>query len=85
MVLLFNCSSLNWKKLSFGGLWVLVVVLAVATFVEKSFGTDFVVRYVYHSWWFVLLWGWVAFSGSDVGHDIDGQAAAEQLFATGVR
>lgn len=54
---------MNWKKLSFGGLWVLVFVLAAATFVEKSFGTDFVVRYVYHSWWFVLLWGWVAFSG----------------------
>lgn len=54
---------MNWKKLSFGGLWVLVFVLAAVTFVEKSFGTDFVVRYVYHSWWFVLLWGWVAFSG----------------------
>lgn len=63
MVLLFNCRSMNWKKFSFGGLWGLVVVLAAATFVEKSFGTDFVVRYVYHSWWFVLLWGWVAFSG----------------------
>lgn len=54
---------MDWKKLSFGGLWVLVVVLAVATFFEKSFGTDFVIRHFYHSWWFVLLWGWIAFSG----------------------
>lgn len=54
---------MNWKVGAFVGIWVLVVILAVATFVEKSFGTDFVVRYVYHSWWFVLLWGWVAFSG----------------------
>ena len=54
---------MNWKIGSFVGIGILVVILAVATFFEKSFGTDFVVRYVYHSWWFVLLWGWVAFSG----------------------
>lgn len=54
---------MNWKIGSFVGIGILMVILAVATFFEKSFGTDFVVRYVYHSWWFVLLWGWVAFSG----------------------
>ena len=34
----------------------------------------------------ILVFTAVEFTGgSDVGHDIDGQAAAEQLFATGVR
>ena len=35
----------------------LVVVLAVATFVEQAQGTAFVERHVYHSYWFCGLWG----------------------------
>ena len=35
----------------------LVVVLAVATFVERAQGTGFAERSIYHSWWFCGLWG----------------------------
>ena len=38
----------------------LVVVLAVATFVEQARGTAFIGAHVYHTHWFVLLWGGLA-------------------------
>ena len=38
----------------------LVVVLAVATFVEQARGTAFIGAHVYHTHWFVLLWGVLA-------------------------
>ena len=39
---------------------VLVVVLAVATFVEQARGTAFVGEHVYHTAWFCTLWGVLA-------------------------
>lgn len=38
----------------------LVGLLAVATFVERAQGTDFVARHVYHTGWFCCLWGLLA-------------------------
>ena len=38
----------------------LVVVLAVTTFVEQARGTAFIGAHVYHTHWFVLLWGVLA-------------------------
>ena len=38
----------------------LVVVLAVATFVEQARGTAFIGAHVYHTHWFALLWGVLA-------------------------
>ncbi len=39
---------------------VIVVVLAVATFVENSYGTRFVTENVYHTAWFCALWAALA-------------------------
>ncbi len=35
----------------------MIIILGAATLVERSRGSDFVAEYVYHSWWFALLWG----------------------------
>lgn len=45
------------KRISFGLLGVLLVVLTLATILEKMLGTDFVSTYVYSSLPFVILWG----------------------------
>ena len=42
---------------------VVIVVMAVATIVEKYQGTSFVATYVYGAWWFSLLWGLLAAVG----------------------
>lgn len=51
------------KKTAFTALFLLVMVMGAATFVEKQQGADWVARYVYGSWWFALLWGIVAVCG----------------------
>ena len=38
----------------------IVVVLAVATFVENSYGTRFVTENIYHTAWFCALWAALA-------------------------
>ena len=38
----------------------LVGLLAVTTFVEQAYGTDFVERNIYHTIWFCCLWGAIA-------------------------
>ena len=38
----------------------LVGLLAVTTFVEQAYGTDFVERNIYHTCWFCCLWGIIA-------------------------
>ena len=43
-------------KLAVALLLVLVFVLAAATLLESSRGTEFSQRYVYHSGWFIALW-----------------------------
>ncbi|KAA6328271.1 Cytochrome c biogenesis protein CcsA [termite gut metagenome] len=45
------------KKCAFGALIAALVVLASATAVEKIFGREAALEYVYGSWWFVVLWG----------------------------
>ena len=50
------------KKLSFSLLAVIIVVLSVATFIEKYDGTAFVDEHIYGTWWFVLLWAALAVS-----------------------
>ncbi len=54
----FRFSTFNFqlKKLPFLLLGLLVTVMAIATFVEKSKGTDFAYQYIYGSWWFTFLW-----------------------------
>lgn len=45
------------KKISFALLLLLIVVLAAATIVEKLFGTENTMEWIYGAWWFVVLWG----------------------------
>jgi len=35
---------------------LLCVIMAAATFIENSYGTEFVQNHIYGSWWFYLLW-----------------------------
>jgi cytochrome c-type biogenesis protein CcsB len=44
------------KLLPFILLITIVVLLAIATFVERSFGTPFVLHHFYGSWWMITLW-----------------------------
>ena len=37
--------------------FLLAIVLAIATFVERELGTSWVAGHIYHSFWFCLLWG----------------------------
>ena len=50
------------KKLSFSLLGIIVVILSVATFLEKYDGTDFVNNHIYGAWWFSSLWMILALS-----------------------
>ncbi|KAA6345102.1 Cytochrome c biogenesis protein CcsA [termite gut metagenome] len=45
------------KRYVFGALITVLVILASATAVEKIFGREAALEYVYGSWWFVALWG----------------------------
>ncbi|WP_419033687.1 cytochrome c biogenesis protein CcsA [Dysgonomonas gadei] len=45
------------QKLPFWGVFVLSVIMALATFVEKSHGSEYTYSHIYGSWWFSGLWG----------------------------
>lgn len=51
------------KRISFIGLWLMVIVLAAATVIEKISGTEFARAVVYDSWPFFALWSVVAACG----------------------
>lgn len=38
----------------------IIVILAAATVIESSKGTDFVTGNIYHAWWFIALWATLA-------------------------
>ncbi len=52
------------KRISFVAAAVLVVGMAAATVFEKVAGTGAVMRWFYHSWWFIALWAVVAVAGA---------------------
>ena len=41
---------------------LIIVCLAATTFVEKAQGTPFVNEHIYHSFWFIALWGILSLS-----------------------
>ncbi len=51
------------KRISFIGLWLMVIVLAAATIIEKVSGTDVARAVIYDSWPFFALWSLVAVFG----------------------
>lgn len=51
------------KIIAFGFLIAMLLILALATFMEKAKGTPFVASNIYDSWWFVAMWFIVAVSG----------------------
>lgn len=55
---------MNLKVVSFVGIFILIIVMGLATCLENSLGTVLTQKIFYHSWWFVLLWGLVALSAS---------------------
>lgn len=44
------------RRASFTIYAALAVIMAVATFIEDSYGTPFVHEHIYGAWWFVALW-----------------------------
>ena len=52
-----------FKRISFGLLGIVMVVLTLATILEKIYGNDFAGSHIYRSVPFVLLWGITALSG----------------------
>lgn len=52
--------SHNLKRLLIAVYICLVCLLAIATFLEQACGTDFVGKYIYHTFWFCCLWGILA-------------------------
>lgn len=54
----------SWlKRISFGLLVVLPIVLSIITVIEKIFGREIALEKFYYSWWFISLWGILAISG----------------------
>lgn len=51
------------KRLAFGTLFGIILILCTSTFIEKYYGTEFTVTHFYDSVWFVLLWGILGFGG----------------------
>lgn len=45
------------KQCAFGVLVILLVLLAVATVIEKIYGQEAAFAHIYHAWYFVALWG----------------------------
>ena len=61
-----NCikmkKQLYTKTIAFGFLIIMLIVLTMATVVEKMHGTSFVALHIYGSWWFVAIWFIIAAS-----------------------
>lgn len=52
-----------YKHIAFCGLTAVTLTLAVATLVEKYYGTEFVRTHIYTSPWMIVLWGSAAHFG----------------------
>lgn len=50
------------KRVSFGSMAVIMLILVVATIIEKFHGTSFAISNIYHSWYFIALWSLLAVS-----------------------
>lgn len=44
------------RKLPFWGIVGIILILGIATFIEKEYGSNFVYNQIYSSWWFSFLW-----------------------------
>ncbi len=52
------------RKVPFLLLGIIIIILMVATVIEKTKGTEFVDKEIYHSFFFVSIWGLLAVSGT---------------------
>jgi len=52
------------NKISFGSLIILILCLAIATFIETGHGTEYVSKFIYGSYWFIGLWFLLVLTGS---------------------
>lgn len=48
------------KTASFGSMALLMLILIVATLLEKLYGTNFALKEIYHSTWFIAIWSLLA-------------------------
>ena len=54
--------QIHIKFIAFGFLALMLAVLAIATVIEKLYGTAFAASHIYGSWWFVGIWFVIAVS-----------------------
>ena len=52
-----------FKKISFTLYALVILVMAIATMIEKTQGTPYVLSHIYGAWWFSALWAIMALSG----------------------
>ena len=45
------------RRTSFALYAILTVIMAIATLLENSYGTEFAHQHIYEAWWFYVLWG----------------------------
>ena len=51
------------KKITFTLYAIVILVMAMATIIEKTQGTPYVLGHIYGSWWFTALWALLAIGG----------------------
>ena len=51
------------SKLPFILVFFLVIAIAAATVLENRYGTHYALQHIYGAWWFIALWGLLAFTG----------------------
>ncbi|MCD8211099.1 MAG: cytochrome c biogenesis protein ResB, partial [Prevotella sp.] len=55
--------GLGWDTILLVLYFLLIIIMGIATIVEKYYGTDFVGNKIYGAWWFSLLWALLTVMG----------------------
>lgn len=45
---------------------LLIIILCLATFIDKAYGHDYALANIYHTWWFFCVWALLGLSGTIV-------------------
>lgn len=70
-----------WKYVSFGAMAAVILAMVAATVLEKVYGADFALERVYHSPWFMVLWGITAVAGMAL---LLGRESSKKVFTLGL-
>ena len=71
-----------YKVLSYGAMAAVILAMMVATVLEKTSGPEAALRLVYHSPWFMVLWGITAAAGMALL--LSGKGISRRMFTLGM-